>query len=549
MWCGQHPAWSLTLVTVLVFLPFIGKPFSIDDPLFIWAAKHIQSRPLNPYGFNVNWYGFNDPFWLVTKNPPLECYYLAAAGIVGWSETIMHAALLLPAIASVLGTYRLATHFCKHAGLAALLALFTPVFVVSGTTIMCDVLMLAFWVWALVFWIEGTKYRRPGYFAAAAVFVTCETLTKYFGACLIPLVAAWSIAGKRPVKEWLGWLLIPVAVLIGYQFATYSLYGHGLLSDASSYAVSTHHQSILLNVRLFLTALAFTGGCLAVAVFFAPLLWSWRELLLGAAASLAGAVILFVLARSTFEQPLATGQILQILFWAAGGISVIALAITDICRRRDADALLLLCWMIGTFVFTAFLNWVINGRSALPMAIPLGILVARRLETRIDEGVKFSRIALVVPCVLAGSLAIWIGIADYSFATASRKAAKEVCSVFSKAGGRLWFEGHWGFQYYMEENGASALDFGGARLTPGDHVVVPSDNTNVRPLGNSFTKLGAYTLIIPSWVSTMNKSMGAGFYASVAGPLPFAFGKTTPHVSTVFVYDPNGEMQKADSSK
>src|SRR3569833_1966821 len=103
MWCGQHPAWSLTLVTVLVFLPFIGKPFSIDDPLFIWAAKHIQSRPLNPYGFNVNWYGFNDPFWLVSKYPPLECYFLAASGIVGWSEIIMHDALLLRAFDSVLG--------------------------------------------------------------------------------------------------------------------------------------------------------------------------------------------------------------------------------------------------------------------------------------------------------------------------------------------------------------------------------------------------------------------------------------------------------------
>src|SRR5882724_810491 len=194
-WFAQRPAWLLTVATVLVLLPFAGKPFNIDDPLFIWVAQHIRSHPMNPYGFSVNWYSYDWPLWNITKNPPLACYYLAAVGSVfGWSEWVLHGSLLLPAIAVVLGTHRLANHFSQRPLLAATLALFTPVFLVSATTVMCDVLMLAFWVWALVFWIEATERKRPGYFALAAMLMTLAALTKYFGACLLPLVIAWSAA-------------------------------------------------------------------------------------------------------------------------------------------------------------------------------------------------------------------------------------------------------------------------------------------------------------------------------------------------------------------
>ena len=76
-------------------------------------------------------------------------------------------------------------------------------------------------------------------------------------------------------------LAIPVLALVGYQFATRALYGHGLLADAGVYATAIHQSSILLNFKSVLAALAFTGGCLAVVTFFAPLLWSGRQLLIG----------------------------------------------------------------------------------------------------------------------------------------------------------------------------------------------------------------------------------------------------------------------------
>ena len=140
-WLAAHPNWALTFVTLAVLAPFLAKPFNIDDPLFIWGAQQIYLHPGNPYGFDVNWAQTVFPMWNATENPPLACYYLAlSAGFFGWSEIGLHTAFLLPALAVVLGTRRLARHFCTRPSLAALATLFTPVFMVSSLTVMCDML-------------------------------------------------------------------------------------------------------------------------------------------------------------------------------------------------------------------------------------------------------------------------------------------------------------------------------------------------------------------------------------------------------------------------
>src|SRR4051812_15916678 len=156
VWSAAHPFWALGLLGLATLGPFVRKPFNMDDPLFIWTARHICNHPADPYGFAVNWFGTATPMWDATKNPPLCSYYLALVGeSLGWSELALHGAMLLPAIAAILGTYRLARRFCQQPFLAAAVVLLTPAFLVSATTVMCDVLLLAFWVWTLVFWCEA----------------------------------------------------------------------------------------------------------------------------------------------------------------------------------------------------------------------------------------------------------------------------------------------------------------------------------------------------------------------------------------------------------
>ena len=110
----------MTLAVLAALGPFLAKSFNIDDPLFLWTARQIQAHPANPYGFDLNWYGYESPMWEVTKNPPLACYFLAAAAaILGWGEMALHFAFLLPAVAAILGTFRLARRLCQRPLLAA----------------------------------------------------------------------------------------------------------------------------------------------------------------------------------------------------------------------------------------------------------------------------------------------------------------------------------------------------------------------------------------------------------------------------------------------
>jgi 4-amino-4-deoxy-L-arabinose transferase-like glycosyltransferase len=167
----------LSVMTVLFLAPFAGKAFNIDEPLFIKAARQIVERPLDPYGFHVLWYDTDMPMSEVTKNPPLASYYIALAStLLGWSEVALHLAFLPLALAMVAGTFLLARRFCRHPFLAGLVALSTPVFLVSSTTVMCDTMMMAFWVWAVLLWIEGIERDDMVWLTAASLLVAASAL-------------------------------------------------------------------------------------------------------------------------------------------------------------------------------------------------------------------------------------------------------------------------------------------------------------------------------------------------------------------------------------
>ncbi len=531
-WYRRHPYGFLVLLTTLTLAPFLAKPFSMDDPCYLWAAKQIQAHPTNPYGFNVNWVGSTQPMWQVTQNPPLLSYYLAVAALIfGWSEIGMHLACLLPAIAVVLGTFRLAKNFCRWPLLAALATLFAPDFLVSSTTIMCDVAMLAFWVWAVVYWTEGLRQNIYFKLAAAGTLAGMALLTKYNGASVIPLLAAYGLLEKRSVGRWALYLLIPVAAFFTYEWLTLHCYGQGLFSAAAHYARS--EQSIFGTSKLLagLNALTFTGGCFAAALFCAPFLWRQGMLTLFAAG--AGLFMALTLAGGIMAKNYGwiTGNIglgvveTQMLIWTTGGVSVLALAVADVQRNRTADAGLLALWVLGTIAFAAFFNWTVNGRSLLAMAPAVGTLIARRLEQNRQTqpaGIKY--------CILASAaLALLVAQADYQMASANRKGAEQVCTKYANLPGRVWFEGHWGFQYYMQAFGAWPLDVNHLEVKPGDFLIIPEKNPNTAaPDSRISTRVDTFALPIFPGLATMSLEAGAGFYFSRWGPLPFAFGNIPP---------------------
>src|SRR5262249_15286475 len=157
------------------------------------------------------------------KNPPLASYYLAiAGGIFGWSELALHLAMLVPAIAVALGTFYLARELGANAWFSALATVLTPAFLVSSTSVMCDTLMLSFWMWAVFCWVRGLRTSNHSLLLIASVLVALATLTKYFGAALIPLLFAFALAHEHEaasrfrLSPWIRYLLLPVGAVVVY---------------------------------------------------------------------------------------------------------------------------------------------------------------------------------------------------------------------------------------------------------------------------------------------------------------------------------------------
>ncbi len=524
-WSRAKPYAIVGVLTLAALLPFMGKAFHIDDPLFVWSAKQIVKKPSDPYGFPVLWYTASMPMSEVMKNPPLAAYYAAAAGrIAGWSEYSLHLAFFLPALVVPLCVYRLATDLTRWPLVAAMLAAFSPAFLVSSTSIMSDVPMLALWMIAVLLWRSGLQRENSLSLAGAAVLMAGCALTKYFGACLIPLLLLYSVWKTKRLGGWALYLLIPVGILGGYQEWTRSLYGRGLLLDAAGYVTQFQAENPVSRWGVGVVALSFAGACCLPVLLATP--WLWRKIWIGAAAAV-GALAATSIARGWFNVGVSFPRehdaflVFQLFLFVTGGISVLGMAAYDLWQRRDADSVFLAAWIGGTFLFAAYFNWTVNARSVLPMVPAAAILAARRLEA--SRGSVRSRGWILIG--VCGLLGVWVAEGDAVLANSARQSAQLIYERRKDQPGQVIFSGHWGFQYYMQLLGGRALDLSHPEVMAQDLVVNPENNTNKVAIPAAMTDSAeVLELQNHSWVSTMEMDRSAGFYTSMWGVMPFVFG-------------------------
>jgi hypothetical protein len=194
---------------------------------------------------------------------------------------------------------------------------------------------------------------------------------------------------------------------------------------------------------------------------------------------------------------------------------------------------MMLCWIAGTLLFATLVNWTVNGRSILPMAPAVGMLIARRLDARNGRSWGASRGWILLPAAICSLL---IAYADLRLADRVRSDVDLMWSHPRAEQSSIWFQGHWGFQYYMEARGGKALDVTGSVLLPGDILIVPMNNTSLFRLPAEMVVLRDSLATTPlPWLATMNQAAGAGFYAHVWGPLPFVVGEISPERYFVYV--------------
>jgi hypothetical protein len=250
--------------------------------------------------------------------------------------------------------------------------------------------------------------------------------------------------------------------------------------------------------------------------------------------------------------------IINIVVFAAGGTFLLGVAIEDFWSRRDPPGLLLLLWVVGTLVFASFINWTTSGRSILPLVPAAGILLMRKVERSPGPYVDRRASSLFLPAVAGLVIAISVAWADYALAGSARTAAGRIYEEYSKKAENIWFMGHLGFQYYMENAGAKAVDLTRSRVSRGDIIVVPLNNPPVVILQVAGVAMVEEARFSTSrWFSTMSRDTGAGFYSSRWGPVPYLFGRTydeiylvmTAEVDIPFRFRPREVILKPPSNR
>jgi hypothetical protein len=150
------------------------------------------------------------------------------------------------------------------------------------------------------------------------------------------------------------------------------------------------------------------------------------------------------------------------------------------------------------------------------------ILVVRGLKQKNSAAEKPA--AFPWPLGISTAVSLLIAAADFSLAHSVRAAAHQLAADYQPSTNKLWFQGHCGFQFYLEKSGARPVDFSRSVLAPGEIMILPSNNSNlVTPDAGDVENVAVLEFPVCPWLSTVHAATGAGFYGA-GGFLPFVFG-------------------------
>jgi hypothetical protein len=517
------PAIPAMLLALVLVGPFHDKAFTIDDTLFLKQAAHAVVDPLHPSAFHMVW-DENVPVRVSSMSGPVMPWLLVPAVLTKHPESVAHATQLVLFLLALLATVSLALRFGLHPAWAmasGLLLAAAPAVLAMAGTAMPDVAAMALGILGLERLVAWRDAGRAHQGLSAAALLGLAPLARSHLVLLLGigllLVAgdflvnrtAWRNA-PRPV--WLPLAAAPLltaAVIIAIRDPSS---GTAALVTAPSRLSSATH--LIPNSVAFATHWVLA---LPLAIPWAllrpmPLLHRWW--------AIAGAMVVASLLLQLTGHPL-----FPIAPIAALGAVVLIDILADGWKRRDAVQVTLGLWLLVPFAPAPYSH--LPSKYLLAAAPAAAILLAREmaLHNRI-----WSR------AILAGTVAVGLAVgmailrADEAFAGLGRRAAAELVGPNVASGHRVWFAGHWGFQWYAEQAGGRILTLTPPYPASGD-LIVTSRNSEpgyaiLEMLGAEYPRVSHLARLEDRKPGgrIMNVRLGAGFFSNAWGYLPWAWG-------------------------
>jgi len=510
------------LVAALVLLPQLNKAYTIDDTVFLWQAKHLLVDPWHPTAFDAVWVDVPQRFSTIMASGPVQAFMLIPAVHLD-AEWPAHLLQLLLLAMAVWATTSLALR-CglgpRGAAAAALLVVATPAVVAMAATCMPDIPAMAFGVAGIDRLMAWTARRRIRDAAAATIALTLATLTRSH--LLLLLVVGAVLVADQAIFDWRKWVRQRWLDAIPLLFVP----ALALLTIRTTRDPAAAGADLLAAIRGYFVLQRIQGNLTAYAshwTFCFPLTlpWvavRWRPLVRGRALWVGLAWFSGVL------RPRLTGHWVIITIGASLSVAVLADILSSAWRERDAFKLACGLWLLLAIPIAVYPH--LPSKYLTASAPAVAILVVHLLKAEFDAGRRRWAATIVGAAVGLGlTLGILIIHADATMANFDREAVDRLVRPNVERGRRVWFAGHWGFQWYAERAGAQCVTTTPPHPSPRDLIVVsaaavpPWNALPPRPRLRMLEKMEQPS----SAGQIMSAENQAGFFSNGWGDLPWTW--------------------------
>ena len=492
----------------LLLLPFLNKPFTIDDALFLREARHALVDPVHPADFEQVWNsGERQKLSQYLLGGTLPAYVLAPVAALGGCEWIAHLyqfLLLLGFLAASVSVARRLGCGPRQANTVGLLVASNPVTLAMAATCMPDIMAMMFGMWGMDRVLVFDAQRRlpaglaGGVLLAAAVLCRASTAPLLIVAALLLWPAGW-----RSAPAYL-WPLALATALVALGLA----WNRGPAANATAagaFQALTAMRNVPRNLIAFLCYQALTGPVLAYA-----LLSRGRGFAAIVAALVGAGVALSMLSASSNFSLYAVPAALAVCFAVACAV----------LTRHFPRAPVLLVWLGSGLVALPYVH--MAAKYLLPGVPAAALLIVIHAAPENQQRYPLTVAILVALGWISGALIVF---GDTALATSQRDAVNRIVTPRLRRGTHVWAAGQWAFLAYAEDAGARALANTPPLPEPGDDIVVsrldyygmlhrlPIHKELLNTLSDQ--RCGVFV---------MNRRFRAGFYSIRFGYLPFALG-------------------------
>jgi hypothetical protein len=216
------------------------------------------------------------------------------------------------------------------------------------------------------------------------------------------------------------------------------------------------------------------------------------------------------------------------LGWVAFAVGASCVVLVDIAwdaiRRRDRVQLALWLWLFLATPVVIYIH--LPSKYLLPSVPAAAVLLMRLIPEASRSSARWLIPATVAAGVILGFLVL-LGVRD--LAETQRRAVAEFIEPRVKLGEHIWFSGHWGFQWYAEQAGATPTTMESPFPQAGETIVVSEIDAPYFARWWTHRRVMQHSCYASSPIGrVMDKNGHAGFFSNPYGYLPWVWGRGEP---------------------